>query len=188
MKKYFLLAAPLFAVALASPAAAQTSGVRVEGIVGYDEVRIDLDGVGPGTREDVHGAFYGAGVGYDFAVGPSFSIGADVELTEATTDRDLPTSTFTVRRDIFVGGRLTAAVSNSFNVYGRLGYTNMQTRNRPDNQALPIARDSHGGVRGALGVQFSDESRAYYGFELRYADYGNNISRRQAALVIGARF
>ena len=188
MKKFFLLAAPVVAASLATPAAAQPSGARIEGIVGYDRVKIDPDGAGAAARDSIQGVLYGVGVGYDFPLGPSLGVGADVEYTDTSTDRNLPTSTFTVRRDIFVGGRLTAAVSNSFNVYGRLGYTSMQTRLRPDATTALTVSDTHGGVRGALGVQFVDESRSFYGVELRYSDYGNDVSRRQAAVVIGTRF
>lgn len=190
MNKLFLLAAPVLAVALATPAAAQPSGVRVEGIVGYDEVRIDFDGTGPGTRDEVHGVTYGAGVGFDFAMGPGVAIGADAEFTETTADFEPPASSFSAGRDIYVGGRLTAAVSNSFSIYGKLGYSNFRIRTTPDNTALAAVRRNLDGVRGAIGVQFGDEeeSRAYYGFELRLSDYDSGISRRQAALVIGARF
>jgi hypothetical protein len=193
MKKIFLLAAaPVLAVAFASPAAAQPAGFRFEAVVGYDEVSYDLDGAGTGTTEDIHGAYYGIGVGYDFPVGTSVAIGPEVEVTETTTDRDTTGTTgssFSVRHDITVGGRLTAALGNSFNAYARLGYSNMKIRNEPNNEALPINFDTLGGIRGALGVQFADEdSRAYYGFELRYADYGDDVTRRQAGLVLGVRF
>jgi outer membrane immunogenic protein len=192
MKKLFLLAtAPVLAVAFASPAAAQPAGFRIEGVAGYDELRIDLDGAGAGTRQDVHGAVYGVGVGYDFPLGTSLAIGPEVEVTEATTDRETAGAAgnqFTVRRDVTVGGRLTAGIGNNFNAYARLGYSNLVVRTQPNNGALPINADTLKGIRGAAGVQFSDESRAYYGFELRYTDYGDDVVRRQAALVLGVRF
>lgn len=190
MNKLFLLAAPVLAVSLATPAAAQPSGVRVEAIVAYDELRVDFDGTGPGTREEMHGVAYGGGVGYDFAMGPSFAIGADAEYTETTVDHDLGASNFTAGRDLYVGGRLTAAVSNSFSIYGKLGYTSLRTRTRPANTTLSLVDGNLKGIRGAIGVQFGDdeESRAYYGFELRLSDYDQDVTRRQAALVVGVRF
>lgn len=87
-KRYLLAAAPVLAAALASPAAAQPAGFRLEGVAGYDELRIDLDGAGAGTRQDVHGVVYGVGVGYDFPLGTSLAIGPEAEVSETTTDRE----------------------------------------------------------------------------------------------------
>lgn len=188
MNKLFLLAAPVLAVAMASPAAAQTSGFRLEGVVAYDETRIDIDGTGPLAREKIVAVAYGVGVGYDFPVGPNLSIGADAEVTESTGDEATSTGSFTIGSDVYLGGRVTAGVTNSLNIYGRLGYSMSSARNRPTNTAIPITRTDLDGMRGALGFQIVDDNGAFYGVEVRYTDYDGGANRRQAAAVIGMRF
>src|ERR1044071_10365022 len=82
MRKY-LLAAPLAgaAGATAAPAFAQDaapfSGVRVEGVAGYDTTDIEGD--------NTSGVAYGVGVGYDFQAG-GVVLGVEGEVSDSTLD------------------------------------------------------------------------------------------------------
>src|SRR3546814_1907412 len=73
-----------FAAVAASPAlAANVTGPRAEVVIGWDNVSVDVDGVGDISRS---GVVYGLGLGYDVAVGTQTSIGIDAEISDATTD------------------------------------------------------------------------------------------------------
>ena len=82
MFKYLTLLA-LSATAVASPALAQGganfSGPRIEGIVGYDNARIEGEGS--------DGINYGIGLGYDFQRGRGV-FGVEAEAGDSTVDND----------------------------------------------------------------------------------------------------
>jgi outer membrane immunogenic protein len=198
MKKLCLLALPLLAVALPSQAAAQDAdpaagGFRIDLMAGFDSVRADVEG--DDNNETFRGAVYGVGIGYDMPLG-AVDFGIDAEATFTTSDRTITQGELALGRDLYVGGRLTGHVSNSVSVYGKAGYTNLGIRTDLNaNQTVPDLGDVRGtlnGVRGAIGIQISasdnDEQDVYYGVEARYSNYESGVTRRQAMLVIGARF
>src|SRR5690349_11293860 len=122
MKKMLYLMAAGSMLAIAVPAAAQDetnsafTGLRVEGLVGYDSVR-------PGSDSDIENADdidqsinnvnYGVGVGYDFAAG-GVLVGVEGEYmeSEAKTDYDTFAGTqfgianIDAGRDLYVGARV----------------------------------------------------------------------------------
>jgi outer membrane immunogenic protein len=196
MKKIALLAIP-FAAAVSSPAMAQdTAGVggfRLEAMIGYDIARAEFN-EGQGRR-DKGGVVGGAGVGYDVPLGTAFAVGADAELTFATTDaRVTGIGEVQARRDIYVGGRITANISDAAAIYGKVGYTNLRARLRLNEGVTADDDDVNvggnlDGVRGAVGVQFGgDEDRSFYGLEYRYSNYEADLIRHQGMLVVGYRF
>ena len=169
--KKFLSAVAVSAAALvATPAAAAPTGGRVEAIVGYDILSAG--------GEDEAGVLYGVGAGYDFAVGTSVSLGLDVEATDATTDVDIVKAS----RDLYVGGRLTTAISDKANLYFKAGYTNARFK------ADGFGGENADGVRGGVGLQYNVGGKAYVGGEYRYSNYEADLSRHQLALTIGTRF
>ena len=124
MRKYLL--AGLLAATVAGPALAQEatpfSGVRVEGVVGYDTT--DVEGEGS------DGVTFGGQLGYDIQSGGAV-FGVEAEATESTIDEcvsdvDLVGDELCVEagRDLYVGGRAGAAVGSNVLVYAKGGYSN----------------------------------------------------------------
>jgi outer membrane immunogenic protein len=179
----------------ATPAAAQEAapftGVRVEGIVGYDAA--DVEG------ENSDGVLYGAQVGYDFQIG-GVVLGIEGEASDSTVDEcvsnvDLIGDRLCVdaRRDLYAGGRIGAAVSPSVLVYGKAGYTNARVSlDYEDGTAGTAADFSEGenldGVRVGAGIQLAIGSNSYVKTEYRYSNYEQNIERHQVVAGFGFRF
>jgi outer membrane immunogenic protein len=198
MNKFALLAVP-FAAFVSSPALAQDTagGFRVEGVVGYDILRgtfLEAEG-----RNDKGGVVGGAGVGFDFPFGTALSVGADAEITFATTDIVIPDNTdagneiegrLETKRDLYVGGRITANINETFAVYGKVGYTNLRVElDATDDEDFDFdVAGNLDGVRAGLGVQIRGDDRAYYGFEYRYSNYEADVDRHQGMVVVGYRF
>lgn len=212
--RYLLMALP--ALALAAQAQAQETavgGFRVEALVGYDQFSDSDEEEAPVSARpsqptgNVKGGFYGGGVGYDIGMG-GVLLGVDAEYTDTTADRRIfgltGTGAGTVTtfgnvkfgRDLYVGGRATFAASPTFNVYVKAGYTNLRVSLDPaedqfadELDALDLDLDANlDGVRGGLGLQYAPEGRAYYGLELRYSNYQDDLERKQVALTVGYRF
>lgn len=182
------------AVALASPAsAAVTTGGRIEAIIGWDNVSASLEDEGIDESFDVSGLVYGVGVGYDFAAGNGASIGIDLEASETTADFDLTeggdSATISAGRDLYAGGRITAAVSDSVNLYFKAGYTNLRVSADTDIDGdIESESTNLDGVRGGIGLQVAISPNSYFGTEYRYSNYEADVSRHQAIVNLGFRF
>lgn len=182
------------AIALtATPAAAQTvaapTGPRVEALVGYDAVRVDLEDFGVDEKLKDNDLFYGIGGGYDFAVSPSMSAGVDVELSDSNNKADFDdgeeNAEIRTGRDAYVGGRLTFPVSPAANVYVKGGYTNLKIKGEVEDVEDSFNLD---GYRLGAGGQFGIGGGAYVGGEYRFSDYEDDLTRHQFALSLGTRF
>lgn len=182
------------AIALtATPAAAQTvaapTGPRVEALVGYDAVRVDLEDFGVDEKLKDNDLFYGIGGGYDFAVSPSMSAGVDVELSDSNNKADFDdgeeNAEIRTGRDAYVGGRLTFPVSPAANVYVKAGYTNLKIKGEVEDVEDSFNLD---GYRLGAGGQFGIGGGAYVGGEYRFSDYEDDLTRHQFALSLGTRF
>jgi len=210
MKNYLLLALP--ALAVAAPAAAQdapTGGFRVEVLAGYDNVGVDEfededDSVAQPTG-NINGAVFGGGIGYDFAMG-NVMLGVDAELTDSTADRGIfadtdelgivRVATLKFDRDIYVGGRLTAAFTDQVRGYVKAGYTRQRVIVGSPIEEVEDAFDEEDiqtsgnldGVRAGIGVQYSPDGNAYYGGEFRYSNYEADVDRKSFVFVVGYRF
>lgn len=191
MKKIVSLVGLSIAAIAASPAAAQTAettaptGGRVEALVGYDAVRIDLEDFGVDESAKDSGVLFGIGAGYDFAVG-GMSLGVDVEATDSTTkEGDDDTGSLSAARDLYAGVRATFPVSPTANVYVKGGYTNARLKAEFDGESDGANAD---GFRLGAGAQFSIGGKAYAGGEYRYSNYEADLSRHQFAVIIGTRF
>jgi outer membrane immunogenic protein len=179
--------------AAAAPAAAQTVaapvGPRVEALVGYDALRVDLSDFGLDERLKDNDLFYGVGGGFDFAVSPSMSAGVDVELSGSNNETDFAEGEENVEirtgRDAYVGGRLTLPVSQAANVYLKAGYTNLKIKGEDNGVEDSFSLD---GWRAGAGGQFGIGGGAYVGGEYRYSDYEDDVSRHQLAVLLGTRF
>jgi outer membrane immunogenic protein len=186
VKKIIAISAISTLAIVAAPAAAQTitapSGARAEAIVGYDRPRIEIQGFEDLKEE---GAVYGAGVGYDFAMGPSMALGVDAEISGSTAKWEEGTAELSFGRDLYAGARMSLPLSSTSNVYLKGGYTNLQVRGKIGGVGESENLD---GWRIGAGGQFGLGGRAYVGGEVRYSDYEQDVSRTQLALTVGTRF
>lgn len=183
MKKILLaLAASTATLTAAAPALAQTAptapaGARVEALVGYDAVK------GSGETED--GLLYGLGVGYDFGGTGTVGFGIDAEASDSTVKEGDDTASVKAGRDLYAGGRLNFALSDSATLYAKAGYTNAQVKyefaGEEDKETLD-------GYRLGAGAQFGLTDRAYVGGEYRYSNYEQGVERHQVAMTLGTRF
>lgn len=191
MIKYLASAAVAALAFAATPAAAQTApaGGRVEALVGYDALRVNLEDFG--TDEDLkdNDLFYGIGAGYDFAVGPALSAGIDLEASDSRNRADFDDGEENVEistgRDLYAGGRLTLPVGPAANVYAKAGYTNLKVDGEADGIDDSIELD---GYRLGAGAQFGIAGKAYVGGEYRFSNYEEDVTRHQFAVTLGTRF
>ena len=181
MKKFLFATAASAAVLAATPAAAQSAapaGPRVEAVIGYDKVKALGDNDG--------GVLYGLGVGYDFAVAPSVSLGVDGEITDSTQEvGDEDVAQVKSGRDLYAGARANFAVSPTANLYVKGGYTNARFK---ATDGLDSFSENVDGYRLGAGGQIAISGKAYVGGEYRYSNYEHDLSRHQVAMTVGTRF
>lgn len=190
----------LFAVALATTAAATPaiaqdtapfSGLRVEGLVGYDHA--DVEG------ENSDGVTYGAQVGYDVQTrGAVFGVEgeiADSTVDECVQDVDVVGDELCLNagRDLYVGGRVGAPVTDNVLVYGKAGYTNarasLQYEDGTDATDLDFDEGENlDGVRVGGGVEMALGPNSYAKTEYRYSNYEQGFDRHQVVAGFGFRF
>lgn len=192
MRKY--IAASLLASTLATPAFAQSngnfSGLRVEGIVGYDTTDVE--------EESADGLLYGVGVGYDIQSG-GLVFGVDGEVNKSNLDECVAGTIVTgdelcarAGRDLYAGARIGAAVGSNMLVYARGGYTNARVTtsyDHPTNAALDLTtRENLDGIRVGGGLEFAVGSNAFVKTEYRYSNYEQGFDRHQVVGGFGLRF
>ncbi|WP_300974303.1 outer membrane protein [Sphingomonas sp. LHG3406-1] len=187
MNKLLALTAVATAALAATPALAQApQGPRVEGLVGYDAVRVDLSDVGIDDKFKDEGVLYGVGVGYDFALGNGVSLGADLEASDSTAKESNIGGTLKAKRDLYAGGRVSFPLgADGSNVYVKGGYTNARFS---ASDGTISATDNVDGYRLGGGAQFAVRGKAYVGGEYRYSNYEGGLERHQLAATIGTRF
>ena len=136
--KFVLLAACSAAVLGASPAAAADfTGPRLEGRIGYEWITLELklsDGV-TSASDSGHksGVSLGGEIGYDVALGNRAVIGAyaGAEGGEARACGEIygnDEGCLTLGRNLTVGGRIGARVADRVMVYAKGGYSSGQLR------------------------------------------------------------
>lgn len=187
MNKFIALTAISAAALAATPALAQApQGPRVEALVGYDVVKVDLGDTGiDGSFKD-EGVLYGVGAGYDFALGNGASLGVDVEASDSTAKESNAEGTLKAKRDLYAGGRVSFPLgADGSNVYLKGGYTNARFA---ASDGLVNASENLQGYRLGAGAQFAVRGKAYVGGEYRFSDYEQDVSRHQLALNVGTRF
>jgi len=180
VKQILFATAASAAFLAAAPAMAQTApaGPRVEAVVGYDKVKA--------LGESDGGFLYGLGAGYDFAVGPAVSIGADIEASDSTQkigDDDI--ASVKSGRDLYAGGRVSFAVSPTANLYVKGGYTNARFK---ATDGVDSFSENFDGYRLGAGGQLAIHGKAYVGGEYRYSNYQDGLKRHQVAMTLGTRF
>jgi outer membrane immunogenic protein len=192
MKK--ILIAALTATIHATPALAQEAapftGLRAEGLVGYDHLK------GNGGGRD--GIAFGGAAGYDFQIGSAVA-GIEGEYLDSSTKGC--EGAFVVagdsicakgKRDLYVGGRLGFAAAPSTLLYAKAGYTNAKVGVNYTDPTTPAnnfsVSDELDGVRVGAGVEQKLGTNLYAKAEYRYSNYEAGIERHQVLGGIGFRF
>lgn len=194
MRKY--LFAALLAGSVATPALAQTNapftGLRVEGIVGYDRA-------GTEEVEDSDGVTYGAGVGFDFQAG-NLVAGVEGEITDSTVDECAQGVEVAgdelcaqVGRDIYAGGRIGSLITPSTLLYAKAGYTNARLQTEYDDASTTDTSDFElgenlDGVRLGAGVEHAIGPNSFVKAEYRYSNYEQGFEKHQGVVGFGFRF
>ncbi|UUR08865.1 outer membrane protein [Sphingomonas glaciei] len=196
MKKFVALTAVATVALAATPALAQApQGPRVEALVGYDALRLDIsDAVANGKFKD-EGVLYGLGVGYDVALGNGVSLGADLEASDSTAKKNTFAGKISAGRDLYAGGRVSFPLgADGSNVYLKGGYTNARfTLAETVTRLTPVPTyttytDNVDGYRLGAGAQFALTGKSYVGGEYRYSNYEGDLVRHQVAATVGTRF
>jgi outer membrane immunogenic protein len=193
MRKYILAA--LVAGTVATPAFAQDaaplSGFRIEAVGGYDTTDVEGDGS--------EGLLYGVGVGYDFQSGGAV-FGIEAEATDSTIDECVnnvvvATDQLCAKfgRDLYVGGRVGAAVGANSLAYLKAGYTNARVNLDYQDGTPATAPDFDigedlDGLRVGGGFQFGLGARSYAKVEYRYSNYEQGFDKHQGVVGLGLRF
>ncbi|MBV8687449.1 MAG: porin family protein [Alphaproteobacteria bacterium] len=195
MRKYIVAA--LLAGSLAAPAMAQDApaapftGVRVEGLVGWDRNQV------PNAHSD--GVAYGVGLGYDFQAG-NMVVGIEGEAADSTADECTSGVVRTgdslcgeAGRDLYVGGRLGTRVGASTLLYAKAGYSNARLRIAYDANLAGttgdfVTRSNYDGIRVGAGVEQKIGTNAFVKAEYRYTNYDSDLEKHQALVGFGFRF
>lgn len=189
MRKYLIAA--LMAGSFATPALAQDAspftGLRVEGIVGYDVLKSgdsdddNVDTSGDDGDESIEGVNYGVGVGYDFDLG-GLVAGIEAEYSDSSGEQEADetldginfTSSVETGRDIYVGGRVGFRAAPSTLLYVKGGYTNTSIEANYETASDRFEFDTNAdGWRLGAGIEQLFGPNAYGKLEYRYSNYNN---------------
>lgn len=193
----FIVAALLAGSVVATPAMAQEAdtsftGLRIEGLAGYDTTDVEGDGT--------NGIVYGGAVGYDMQSG-SMVFGVEAEATDSTVDECvdgavIATDTLCADfgRDLYVGGRIGTALGGGRTLlYAKGGYTNARIAIDYEDGTAGTANDfvlgeNLDGIRVGAGLEFALGTNAYAKAEYRYSNYEQGFDKHQGVVGFGFRF
>jgi outer membrane immunogenic protein len=173
MRKIALAAlAAVSTVAVAAPALAQDAtaftGARLGATLGYDKV---------GHRD---GLTYGGAFGYDVAVAPRITLGAEGTFEDSTTTRR---GGIDASRDIAISARAGYVLTPQVLGFAKVGYTTTR---------FELPQGSHTnleGVRFGGGLEYAVTPRTYVSAEYRRTEYEGGAPGRDAGIVgFGIRF
>jgi outer membrane immunogenic protein len=189
-----LLAAPLALAAVAAPASAQSAGapftgLHVDGLAGWDDIR------NHGHSNDFT---YGIGAGYDMALGNGLRAGIEGEVDNSDnkscygdkTSAD-PRYCAKAGRDLYVGGRIGQVVAGGRGLlYAKAGYTNARVRLTENDGDGPftLAHKDLDGVRVGVGGEYGLTRNTYLKAEYRYSNYEQGFTRNQIVGGFGVHF
>jgi outer membrane immunogenic protein len=208
------------ALAQDSPAAEEAqatfTGPRVEAIIGWDKSRSGSTVDNDATRDldqSVDGLMYGVGVGFDFAAGNDFVVGAEAELTDsmAKSRNDGVPNTFNLGRvntgrDLYIGARAGIIVGSNALVYVKGGYTKARYNLVGTDGTIDLnQRIDAGGWRAGAGLEYAMSKNTFAKIEYRYSKYSEaefdfegqtpdsssfniDTDRHQVVAAVGLRF
>ena len=206
---------------LSVPALAQDierafTGPYVQAEVGWDKSRsgssVDIDDTRD-TKQSIDGLLYGAGVGFDAALGSNLRVGAEAEISDSTAkwDRDPAANTFNLGRvstgrDLYVGGKVGFVASPQTMLYVKGGYTNARF-NVLGTDGTNSSREHFDadGWRLGAGAEYAFGSNTFAKLEHRYSNYNEgevdfpgdtpdsnrfdiDTDRHQVVAAVGLRF
>jgi outer membrane immunogenic protein len=202
--------------ALAQDAQASFTGPRIEATVGWDKSKSGSSVDDDTTRDldqSIDGLLYGGGVGFDVAMGDTFVVGAEAELTDskASVDNDGVPNTFNLGRveagrDIYVGARAGFVVGERLLVYAKGGYTNARFNLVGTDGTVDLdQRLDTDGWRIGAGAEMALSENAFAKVEYRYSKYNEaefdfngetpdssrfriDTDRHQVVAAVGFRF
>jgi len=159
------------ALAAAAPAFAQDAapftGARIGATVGYDKTH-GQDGVA-----------YGGAFGYDHALSPRITIGAEATLEDSTTKF----GGIHASRDAAVSARIGYVLTPKILGFAKVGY---------DTTRIEVSGAGHTnleGVRYGGGLEYSVTPKTYISAEYRRTEYEDHFGARDAGIVgVGFRF
>jgi outer membrane immunogenic protein len=177
--------------------AAPFTGPRVEGIVGYDRVQVEDDGIASDDKNHRDGVVYGGGLGYDFQMG-NLVAGIEGEAALSTVD-DCENGALIagdelcskVGRDLYAGGRIGTVVGGSTLLYAKAGYTNARLKTAytvPGDSLVERDRADLDGVRLGAGAEFALGPNSFAKTEYRYSNYEQGFEKHQVVAGFGFRF
>jgi len=197
-------AAGLFAAFAATPALAQEGDTSPGGF--YAGPLVGLDDVDSGrTDHEKYGVVYGGVAGYDFA-GSGAVFGLEAEVTDTTarntgTQLVIPTDTARLSSglDLYAGARVGFRPGAHSLIYAKAGYSRLDVKASYTAPGVNLHyKDSLGGVRVGLGVEFGLTPNLALRTELRYSDYddpktpganvGFDVDRQQAVTALLFKF
>lgn len=187
MNKMIALIATGSIAALATPAFAQDAdspftGLRVQGVTGYDSLRagssVDDDG-NDNNDQTADGLLYGAAVGYDVDLG-SVVIGPEAEISGSTGDTDYTNGDFegfgygnvSAGRDLYLGARIGVKANENMMFYAKGGYTNAKLNVRSNDGTTEFDTDYDlDGYRVGGGLEYAFGRNMFTNIEYRYSNY-----------------
>jgi len=191
-----LLVAALLAGTAATPAMAQDvaanpfTGLRVEGLVGYDTLQAgsSANDEDESTDNTVDGVAYGVGAGFDFDLGGAV-LGIEGEFMDSSGEQEsdeningVPTTFgLDISRDVYIGGRVGFAVAPSTLLYAKGGYTSTRLESQIEDATDSVNFDtSVDGYRIGAGLEqqfgaggFGFGASSYGKIEYRYSNYSD---------------
>ena len=187
MNKMIALIATGSIAALATPAFAQDAdspftGLRVQGVTGYDSLRagssVDDDG-NDNNDQTADGLLYGAAVGYDVDLG-NVVIGPEAEISGSTADTDYDDGDFegfgygnvSSGRDLYLGARIGVKANENMMFYAKGGYTNAKLNVRSNDGTTEFDTDYDlDGYRVGGGLEYAFGRNMFTNIEYRYSNY-----------------
>jgi len=195
-------AAALLAAAPASaqgpdPRTAPFSGLRAEGLAGYDALQ---DG-GDQDSSSSNGIFYGVAAGYDFPVS-RILLGVEGEFAGSTTDTRTDgiavagdRLVLDAGRDLYAGLRVGFPLGDTVLGYLKGGYTNARADIRYTQGTVSVRDHADlDGFRLGAGLEYRLRGQTFVKGEYRYSNYSSvegydtDVDRHQIVAGIGVRF
>lgn len=187
----FIALAAVAATTIATPAFAQDAetpgfaGPHVELIAGWDRVEV------PGMN--VSGGAAGIGLGYDLQFGPAV-IGIEGEAADSTTKYCESYGSQSIclsgGRDLYIGGRIGATVTDNTMLYAKVGYTSARMEMHYTDMVYDVdVKDGENldGIRFGAGVEHNF-GKVLTRLEYRYSNYEQDFERNQVVVGVGLRF
>lgn len=222
MKKTIALLTAGSLFGLAAPAMAQVqeespfTGLRGEGIIGYDNLRagsdVDDDG-NENNDQSIDGIVYGVAAGYDVDLG-SVVVGAEAEFLDSSGDVEFDDGDFegfgfgnvSAGRDLYFGARVGINAAPNVLAYVKGGYTNAKLNIRSNDGLNDFESDFDlDGYRIGAGAEYAINQNTFFKLEYRYSNYSEgevdfdgtladtdrfdvDLDRHQVVAGVGLRF